>query len=872
MGAMSPNLKRAFGMGAGFPQGQPGLAALTSEGPTSTRPQGRSLCEVDDEPPPDPEILPHRYQNVRSVINLEGVEITKEMQTVLDTGNIQLIRSMLKSEEKTVTIPPAWCLGPSLSHELSSPTTVEDRGIEGVSNQIQVAGVPINLDDCDQFSIVKIEDRRDPSKKSLVMVQANDGVSTKAVEGSTGASNSQERTRVANSHSSDAGGKKVMNGGPRVPLTDGERKGTSQETALKEGSGDFSSAFNKSGDKFGHSGDMIGPGGDCYYGYSDCAKTGDKGSSHEPSNQSHSTSPSHASIQSARHTVGSRGDSGSWKYVKESKQHNASGVDSKVIVADTKSIKSCENSDLSLSLPTGTSFNAKLSPLASPTLATDNMTVFVEHTHNAGRKNETGGSSNIPATSAVESPQDKDPAASWNDFDIDSGIWDMVHGLESKLSTRESTPNVHHGTSQSNERKGNQQETDDNQMVGVYRMFKVEDEMLCETVPLVATQPERRSLTSSVVEEPKGSEPAVKDLPVCVTARDKPVRETVTKSSSDIMTSTPVSKEVGIHPSAKPATFQSTKVMAAKAMTSTASEVMTSTATHVTSPNVEVKFVVDSEEMEDDSTVSSLSDIQYEFHGSLPMSPLTSPPYQSSPCRVRKSEQRSTPTSVTDSYDAQKETDSNTGGFRRLEHGTSQNQAHNAGVPKVLVSQPTQTDDIDKSSFPSGAVKSDIEENHIARESSPEQTHGGVGGKKMNEADFWREHDPTSPRAQAMNDSFVRGILEGAAASVSSFPMHHSAASIRQDCDHETDDHHTHIRDSGLSTALQPTSRIVTYRDPLASRESLSSLDMSDMCLSSDGEDIEVDVPIYDKHDSWMGDLQATLCDVPLTQIAIPGK
>lgn len=105
-------------------------------------------------------------QESRAVIqslksNGEHVTFSQEVKHVLDTGELSMIRAALVTEGTQTDLGQIWQFG-----GLSPP--------EGQTAIMESIPPMIDLRNCDQFSIVKLEDRRDPSSKSLVMVQTNE--------------------------------------------------------------------------------------------------------------------------------------------------------------------------------------------------------------------------------------------------------------------------------------------------------------------------------------------------------------------------------------------------------------------------------------------------------------------------------------------------------------------------------------------------------------------------------------------------------------------------------------------------------------------------------------------------------------------------
>ena len=54
------------------------------------------------------------------LLSQQGFDVTEDIQMMLNTGEIQLMKTTLRSPELQVEMPPTWNFGPSLSYDLSS--------------------------------------------------------------------------------------------------------------------------------------------------------------------------------------------------------------------------------------------------------------------------------------------------------------------------------------------------------------------------------------------------------------------------------------------------------------------------------------------------------------------------------------------------------------------------------------------------------------------------------------------------------------------------------------------------------------------------------------------------------------------------------
>jgi len=98
----------------------------------------------------------------------EDVKVIRNVHTVVDTGELQLIQACCCSAEVQTDFEPMWCLQ-------NTPVSLDSRSDE---TTIQSAVIPaegsrmIDLRNCDEFSIVHLEDVRDPSSQ-FVMLQTD---------------------------------------------------------------------------------------------------------------------------------------------------------------------------------------------------------------------------------------------------------------------------------------------------------------------------------------------------------------------------------------------------------------------------------------------------------------------------------------------------------------------------------------------------------------------------------------------------------------------------------------------------------------------------------------------------------------------------
>lgn len=99
----------------------------------------------------------------------ESVQVTRTVQTVLDSGELQVLHTNRTScsAECQTDFEPMWYFGPGAAALTSS----ESGGhISQLSRLPSTHGL-IDMRNCEQFTVARLEDIRDPSAQSFVMVQ-----------------------------------------------------------------------------------------------------------------------------------------------------------------------------------------------------------------------------------------------------------------------------------------------------------------------------------------------------------------------------------------------------------------------------------------------------------------------------------------------------------------------------------------------------------------------------------------------------------------------------------------------------------------------------------------------------------------------------
>ena len=110
------------------------------------------------------------------------IDFSDDVQTILDTGEIKLVKAIQKSTETQTEFTPVWFFGFDPTHGLdptgSSTQDVGEAGavanasVEQLNQNAGVKDIPaVDLSKFDQFSVVHYSDTRDPENRSLVMIQ-----------------------------------------------------------------------------------------------------------------------------------------------------------------------------------------------------------------------------------------------------------------------------------------------------------------------------------------------------------------------------------------------------------------------------------------------------------------------------------------------------------------------------------------------------------------------------------------------------------------------------------------------------------------------------------------------------------------------------
>ena len=148
MNSLCPKIRRAYGMTPTF--------SLTLNAEQESR--------TGEKP-----VISAQSSIAEEFIAEHGFEVTEEVEMILSTNEIQLMKTTLRSPELQVEMPPTWHFGSSLSYDMNSVSPDTD------DNTKVLMPRGISLDSCSQFSIVKLEDKRDPTGHSLVLVQTSEG-------------------------------------------------------------------------------------------------------------------------------------------------------------------------------------------------------------------------------------------------------------------------------------------------------------------------------------------------------------------------------------------------------------------------------------------------------------------------------------------------------------------------------------------------------------------------------------------------------------------------------------------------------------------------------------------------------------------------
>lgn len=111
---------------------------------------------------------------VRSLWAERDVAVCSRVCTVLDTSDMNAIQRLLTSAEVQTDFEPMWCVGQNLF-----PDSAAERNMEMLTGPLSASdasgsGPLLDLRNCNQFSVVRFEDLRDPTSQSLVMVNTNE--------------------------------------------------------------------------------------------------------------------------------------------------------------------------------------------------------------------------------------------------------------------------------------------------------------------------------------------------------------------------------------------------------------------------------------------------------------------------------------------------------------------------------------------------------------------------------------------------------------------------------------------------------------------------------------------------------------------------
>lgn len=101
----------------------------------------------------------------------EEIAIRSKVSAVLDTKDIKVIQRLLKTTEVQTDFEPMWTVERNL---LSSSTSCGGLSAFQTSTLSSCTGPLIDLRNCDQFSVIHLEDLKNPSAQSIVMVNANE--------------------------------------------------------------------------------------------------------------------------------------------------------------------------------------------------------------------------------------------------------------------------------------------------------------------------------------------------------------------------------------------------------------------------------------------------------------------------------------------------------------------------------------------------------------------------------------------------------------------------------------------------------------------------------------------------------------------------
>lgn len=104
-------------------------------------------------------------------LGTEEITIRSKICAVLDTKDIRVIQRLLKTAEAQTDFEPTWSFERNL---FSSSTSCDDLSALQSRALTACSGPLIDLRNCDQFSVIRLEDLQDPASQSFVMVDTNE--------------------------------------------------------------------------------------------------------------------------------------------------------------------------------------------------------------------------------------------------------------------------------------------------------------------------------------------------------------------------------------------------------------------------------------------------------------------------------------------------------------------------------------------------------------------------------------------------------------------------------------------------------------------------------------------------------------------------
>ena len=111
----------------------------------------------------------------------QSLQVNDQLKTILKAGHLTLKKAVYKTTEtQTDNVMPVWCFDDGNSSSSPSRLTVGsgDEPQQSMDVSCPVNVPPVDLSSYNEFSVVQMQDLRDPQKKTIVMVQTPETLNT----------------------------------------------------------------------------------------------------------------------------------------------------------------------------------------------------------------------------------------------------------------------------------------------------------------------------------------------------------------------------------------------------------------------------------------------------------------------------------------------------------------------------------------------------------------------------------------------------------------------------------------------------------------------------------------------------------------------